>query len=136
MFEYDGVAYAEPTTITDSAWLNQDTFLITTINLTFDAPIMEYDTVFVTDVELQDGYYYELADAYVYSEGDSEYEITADNECTRIITLTVIKSKPTAVENNVVVTKPKLIMIDGVIYILHNEEYYTLMAEKVGDIKF
>jgi hypothetical protein len=31
-----------------------------------------------------------------------------------------------------VVDKPKLIMIDGVIYIFHNGNYYTLMGERVG----
>ena len=135
-FEYNGVSYAEPTTITDSAWLNQDTFLITTINLTFDAPIMEYDTVIVTAAELQSGYYYELANAYIYNDGEFEYEIIAENECTRIITLTVIQKITTAIENNRVTTKPKLIMVDGVIYILYNEEYYTLMGEKVGTLNF
>lgn len=133
VFEYNEDLYSESATIIDSAWVNQDTLLISTINLTFDAPMMEYDTVFVTAGELSGGYYYELADEYIYSSGEYNYEIVADGECTRKISLMVVRNITTEIDDSEVVeVKSKLIMIDGVIYILHNGEYYTLMGEKVG----
>ena len=135
VYEHNGVSYVEPAIIVDSLWMNQDTFMIATTNLYFVAPEVEYDTIFVTAAELQAGYYYELADTYIYTEGVYDYEIIVENECTRKISLTVIKEIPSAVDNVSVVTQSKLIMIDGVIYIYHKEEYYTLMGEKVNILK-
>ena len=132
IYEHNGSSYFEPTTIVDSVWMNQDTLLIATTNLHFVMPDVEYDTIFVTAAELQTGYYYELADAYIYTEGVYDYEITADDECTRKISLTVIKDISSTVDNISVSSQSKLIMIDGVIYIFYKEEYYTLMGEKVN----
>lgn len=132
VYEHNGVSYTETTTIVDSVWMNQDTFLIATTNLYFVMPEVEYDTIFVTATELQTGYYYELADTYIHAEGVYDYEITAENECTRKISLTVVKDISSAVDNIYVTSRARLIMKDGVIYILYNDEYYTLMGEKVG----
>ena len=131
VYEHNGELYSEPATIVDSAWVNQDTLLVATTNVDFTAPEVEYDTVFVSEVDLQNGYYYELADAYIYEVGEYDYEITAADECTRIIALSVIKNVLSSLDNVMVVDKPKLIMIEGVIYIFHNGEYYTLMGERV-----
>ena len=102
------------------------------MNVEFTAPEVEYDTIYVSEADLKNGYYYELADAYIYVAGEYNYEITADDECTRIIALVVIEKIPSSLDNVMVVDKPKLIMIEGVIYIFHNGEYYTLMGERVG----
>jgi len=132
VYSHNGELYSEPATIVDSVWVGQDTLLVATTRVYFAAPEVQYDTVFVSEVDLQNGYYYELADVYIYEAGEYDYEITADDECTRIIALVVIEQIPSSLDNVMVVDKPKLIMIEGVIYIFHNGEYYTLMGERVG----
>ena len=129
-YEHNGVEYFETTTIVDSLWINRDTILITTIKVEFAAPEVEYDTVLVREADLQSGYYYELADVYIYAVGVYDYEITADGECTRKISLTVEKDIPSLIDEVVEEEKPKLIMIDGVIYIFYNGEYYTLLGAR------
>ena len=129
-YEHNEVEYFEMTTIVDSLWVNRDTILITTIKVEFAAPEVEYDTVLVREADLQSGYYYELADVYIYAVGVYDYEITADGECTRKISLTVEKDIPSLIDEVVEEEKPKLIMIDGVIYIFYKGEYYTLLGAR------
>ena len=131
-YEHNEVEYFETTTIVDSLWVNRDTILITTIKVEFAAPEVEYDTVLVREADLQSGYYYELADVYIYAVGVYDYEITADGECTRKISLTVEKDIPSLIDEVEEEEKPKLIMIDGVIYIFYKGEYYTLLGAKGG----
>ena len=132
VYDHNGELFSEPATIVDSVWVNQDTLLVAIVNVEFTIPEVEYDSVFVSATDLQNGYYYELADVYIYEAGVYEYEITAENECTRVIYLSVYEHILSSLDDVMVADKPKLIMIDGVIYILHNGEYYTLMGERVG----
>ena len=128
-YEHGGAVYSEPATIVDSVWMNRDTFLITTTRVYFAVPEVEYDTVLVREADLQSGYYYELADVYIYAVGVYDYEIIVEGECTRKISLTVERDIPSLIDDNVVEEeKPKLIMIDGVIYIFYKGEYYTLLG--------
>ena len=129
-YEHNGAEYFETTTIVDSLWVNRDTILIATIKVEFVALEVEYDTVLVREADLQSGYYYELADVYIYAVGVYDYEITADGECTRKISLTVEKDIPSLIDEVEEEEKPKLIMIDGVIYIFYKGEYYTLLGAK------
>ena len=130
-YEHGGAVYSEPATIVDSVWVNRDTFLIATTRVYFAVPEVEYDTVLVRDADLQSGYYYELADVYIYAVGVYDYEIIAEGECTRKISLTVERDIPSLIDNVVVEEKPKLVMIDGVIYIFYKGEYYTLLGARV-----
>ena len=130
-YEYDGEWYYNQIDLEISEWINQDTLVITIMHVYFTEPEVEYDTVLVGGADLQTGYYYELADVYIYAVGVYDYEIIAEGECTRKISLTVEKDIPSEIDNVVVEEKPKLIMIDGVIYIFYNGEYYTLLGAKV-----
>ena len=130
-YEYDGEWYYNQIDLETSEWINQDTLVITTMHVYFTEPEVEYDTVLVGGADLQTGYYYELADVYIYAVGVYDYEIIAEGECTRKISLTVEKDIPSEIDNVVVEEKPMLIMIDGVIYIFYNGEYYTLLGVKV-----
>ena len=136
MYEHsNGELYSEPATIVDSIWVNQDTLNVVVTQVYFTEPEMEYDTVFVSAGELNRGYYYELANQYIYSPGEYYYEILVEGECTREISLWVVRSITTAIDDNESVeVKSQLIMIDGVIYIFYNGEYYTLMGERVERI--
>ena len=132
VFIFDGYEYTEPTTVLDSIWLNDDTWQITTLNLAFTAPTMEYDTIWLSSVELLEGYYYEPADTMVYAAGEYFYEILTYNDCTRHLTLTVNEKIPSVLDNIPVSNRPRLIMRDGMVYILYGEECFTILGVKWG----
>jgi hypothetical protein len=135
-YVHNSVAYSEDVTLVDSLWLDADTYQMTTTHVWFAEPEMEYDTVFVSAGELNRGYYYELANQYIYSPGEYYYEILVEGECTRELSLLVVRSITTDIDDNESVeVKSQLIMIDGVIYIFYNGEYYTLMGERVKSIE-
>lgn len=132
----NGELYSEPATIVDSIWVNQDTLTVVITQVYFTEPEMEYDTVFVSAGELNRGYYYELVNQYIYSPGEYYYEILVEGECSRELSLLVVRSITTDIDDNESVeVKSQLIMIDGVIYIFYNGEYYTLMGERVKSIE-
>ena len=132
VFIFDEYEYTEPTTVLDSIWLNDDTWQITTLNLAFTAPTMEYDTIWLSSVELLEGYYYEPADTMVYAAGEYFYEILTYNDCTRHLTLTVNEKIPSVLDNIPVSNRPRLIMRDGMVYILYGEECFTILGVKWG----
>jgi hypothetical protein len=132
----NGELYSEPATIVDSIWVNQDTLTVVITQVYFTEPEVEYDTVFVSAGELNRGYYYELVNQYIYSPGEYYYEILVEGECSRELSLLVVRSITTDIDDNESVeVKSQLIMIDGVIYIFYNGEYYTLMGERVKSIE-
>ena len=132
VFIFDEYEYTEPTTVLDSIWLNDDTWQITTLNLAFTAPTMEYDTIWLSSVELLEGYYYEPADTMVHAAGEYFYEILTYNDCTRHLTLTVNEKIPSVLDNIPVSNRPRLIMRDGMVYILYGEECFTILGVKLG----
>ena len=131
IFLYDGVEYVQSTVLQNSEKVDEDTWKVTVTNLFFDAPEMEYDTVVVTASQLATGYYYAPADTMVYAVGDYVYEILQYDECTRLITLTVETTVATSVDNLPASSNVKLILRDGIIYILRDEQRYTLLGEKL-----
>jgi hypothetical protein len=131
IFQYDGVEYTQSTTLQNSEKIDDDTWKLTVLNLAFDAPEMEYDTVIVVPSQLVAGYYYAPADTLVYAAGDYVFEILQYDECTRMITLTVKTTVATSVDNIPTSNKAKLILRDGMIYILRDEQRYTLLGEKL-----
>jgi hypothetical protein len=131
IFQYDGVEYTQSTTLQNSEKIDDDTWKLTVLNLAFDAPEMEYDTVIVVPSQLVAGYYYAPTDTLVYAAGDYVFEILQYDECTRMITLTVKTTVATSVDNIPTSNKAKLILRDGMIYILRDEQRYTLLGEKL-----
>ena len=130
-YKHGDVLYYESTTIVDSVWVNRDTLEVAFIKLTFTAPEVEYDTVYVNRSDLETGYYYELANMLIYETGEYEYELIAEGECTRRVLLAVKMNTSTGIDDAVVVVKPRLVMIDGVIYVVYNGEYYLIDGRKV-----
>ena len=130
IFTYKEVEYTQPAILLDSNWLNMDTWQITTIDIAFTTPDMEYDTIVVKTEELLAGYYYEPADTMVYAAGDYFYEILTYNDCTRHLTLTVNEELTSAVDNLPCTDQPRLIMRNGVVYILRGKDRFTLLGEK------
>ena len=92
---------------------------------------MEYDTVVVMTEELLAGYYYAPADTTIYAAGDYFCEIRTYNDCTRYLALTVNEEVTSAVDNLPHTEHPRLIMRDGVVYILRGKERYTILGERL-----
>ena len=101
------------------------------VSVSFTAPEMEYDTVLVATADLETGYYYPVADTYIYAPGTYFYEILTYNDCTRHISLTVIEDIKSGIHNTFVTSQPRLIMMDGVVFIQNGEDLFTILGEKV-----
>lgn len=135
IFEYNGVEYTIDTTFMDTGWLNEDVWKQIQVTVTFTAPEMEYDSVIVPTAELLAGYYYPLANTYIYAEGTYFYEILTYNDCTRHITLTVIEDIKSGLNNPILLNRPRLIMIDGTIFVQTATDRFTILGEKVTNHK-
>lgn len=135
IFEYNGVEYTVDTTFMDTGWLNEDVWKQIQVTVTFTAPEMEYDSVIVPTAELLAGYYYPLANTYIYAEGTYFYEILTYNDCTRHITLTVIEDIKSGLNNPILLNRPRLIMIDGTIFVQTATDRFTILGEKVTNHK-
>ena len=135
IFEYNGVEYTADTTFMDTGWLNEDVWKQIQVTVTFTAPEMEYDSVIVPTAELLAGYYYPLANTYIYAEGTYFYEILTYNDCTRHITLTVIEDIKSRLNNPILLNRPRLIMIDGTIFVQTATDRFTILGEKVTNHK-
>lgn len=133
IFTYKEVEYTQPAILLDSSWLNMDTWQITTIDIAFTTPDMEYDTIVVKTEELLAGYYYEPADTMVYAAGDYFYEILTYNDCTRHLTLTVNEELTSAVDNLPCTEQPRLIMRNGVVYIIRGKDCFTILGMKINN---
>ena len=131
IFEYKGVEYTSDTTFHYQGMLTENLMESIWVSLSFTAPEMEYDTVVVDSDQLLRGYYYAPADTLVYAVGDYVFEVLQYDECTRVITLTVKTTVVTSVDNIPTSNNTKLILRDGIIYILRDEQQYTLLGEKL-----
>ena len=131
IFIHNELEYTQPAILLDSNWLNMDTWQITTIDIAFTTPDMEYDTIVVKTEELLAGYYYALADTTLYAAGDYFCEILTYNDCTRYLTLTVNEEVTSAVDNLPHTDQPRLIMRNGLVYILRGKDYYTILGERL-----
>ena len=135
IFIHNELEYTQPAILLDSNWLNMDTWQITAIDIAFTTPDMEYDTIVVKTEELLAGYYYEPADTMVYAAGDYFYEILTYNDCTRHLTLTVNEELTSAVDNLPCTEQPRLIMRNGVVYIIRGKECFTILGMKIDNNK-
>lgn len=135
IFIHNELEYTQPAILLDSSWLNMDTWQITTIDIAFTTPDMEYDTIVVKTEELLAGYYYEPADTMVYAAGNYFYEILTYNDCTRHLTLTVNEELTSAVDDLPCTDQPRLIMRNGVVYIIRGKECFTILGMKIDNNK-
>jgi hypothetical protein len=133
IFEYEGIEYTTDTTFWDTAWVNVDLRKSVEVTVSFTAPEMEYDSVVVSTADLQAGYYYALADTYIYTEGTYFYELLKHNECTRHITLTVIEDVTSGLANPQLSRQAQLVIINGMIFVLKEQDVYTILGEKITD---
>ena len=131
IFTYNALEYTVDTALVDSTLWNEDMLEIQHIKVVFAAPEMEYDTLLLTTQQLLEGYYYLPADTMIYAAGEYFYVITTYDECTRHLTLTVNEEIGSSLESLPVTEQPRLIMLEGRVYILRGKDCFTLLGEKL-----
>ena len=126
---YENV-YTESTVLYDTIWLIQNEYCeieITTI--TFIEPEYLSDTLILAQSELP----YIYRDTTIYSYGDYELEYYTAGGCLELAIHLFVQEKkvPTHLDNTELYDRPRLILYDGVVYILRGYEVYTLLGEKI-----
>lgn len=99
IYTFAGKNYTHDTDIHDTIWTDPDTRAIVDVRLTFTPPDIEYDTLYLTQAQLQGndgyGYYHSESMQYITTYGDIDYTLTARNRCTRRIRLSVLPDTST-----------------------------------------
>ena len=131
IFTHNALEYTDDTELVDSISVSEDVLEIQHMMVVFTAPEMEYDTLLLTTQQLLEGYYYLPADTIIYAAGEYFYEILAYDECTRHLTLTVYEDLGTSLDQLPVTEQPRLIMLEGRVYILRGKDCFTLLGEKL-----
>lgn len=131
-FVYKGQTYLTNTSFVDSVWVNEDLQLLTTVTVHFTVPEMEYDTLYATGIELQEGYYYAPADSYIYAPGTYVYEIIVPDDCTRHITVEMIQTPSSSLDAPSITTQPARVLIrEGLMLIQRDGKTYTILGETI-----
>ena len=129
VFVQDIVEYQVDTTLQTVSWLNADTLQIDVLNLYFATlPDEIYETLLLEPSELP----YQYRDTIIITFG--EYELLLYNEegCQELVYLSVVEKKTTTdVDNTSIYDRPRLILRDGVVYILRGTETFTLLGERI-----
>ena len=131
IFTHNALEYTDDTELVDSISVSEDVLEIHHMMVVFSAPEMEYDTLLLTTQQLLEGYYYLPADTMIYAAGEYFYVITAYDECTRHLTLTVNEDPGTSLDQLPVTEQPRLIMHNGRVYILRGKDCFTILGEKL-----
>ena len=129
VFVQDSIEYLVDTTLQTVSWLNADTLQIDVQNISFATlPDEIYETILLEPSELP----YQYRDTIITTFG--EYELLLYNEegCQELVYLSVVEKKTTTdVDNTSIYDRPRLILRNGVVYILRGYEVYTLLGEKI-----
>ena len=124
--------YSTDTAFIDTLWVGHDTLTTMPVNLTFTQPTMEYDTVYLTEVELIIGYRYAASGDIFHEIGDYLVEIVKANTCTRRIQLTILE-KPIeeGMNQNQLPRKATKRMQDGQLVLIINGQKYNVLGQKM-----
>ena len=125
-----GNEYITSTVIYDTVWRVPNKYCeieITTI--TFIETEYLYETLALTQSELP--YLYRDTTISVFGEYELEYSTTGG--CLELVIYLSVQEKkiPTSVDNTPLFDRPRLILRDGVVYILRGTETFTLLGERI-----
>ena len=128
--DYYGNEYTTSTVIYDTVWRVPNKHCeieITTI--TFIETDYLYETLALTQSELP--YLYRDTTISVFGEYELEYYTTGG--CLELVIYLSVQEKkiPTSVDNTPLFDRPRLILRDGVVYILRGTETFTLLGERI-----
>jgi hypothetical protein len=128
--DYYGIVYTESTVLYDTIprVMNKH-YEVEITTITFIEPEYLSDTLILVQGELP----YIYRDTTIYSFGEYELEYYTEEGCLELaINLSVQEKKvATNLENTELYDRPRLILRDGVVYILRDSEVYTLLGEKI-----
>jgi hypothetical protein len=128
VFVQDMVEYQVDTVLQSVSWLNADTLQIDILNISFAMlPDVRYDTLTLTQSELP----YQYCDTSLAAFGDYELMLYNEEGCLEQVNLSVQERIITGVDNTSLVDRPRLILRNGVVYILRGSETFTLLGEKI-----
>lgn len=125
----NGQTFSADTAFTDTLWVARDTLQTVDISLTFTAPELEYDTVWISAIELSRGYRYTASGTIFYEYGDSIVEIKKKNTCTRLVQVTLLN--PEGVESITDGRRKAYKMIEnGQLFIIVDERKYNVFGQQ------
>ena len=128
VFVQDMVEYQVDTVLQSASWLNADTLQIDVLSISFAAlPDVRYDTLTLTQSELP----YQYCDTSLAAFGDYELMLYNEEGCLEQVYLSVQERIIAGVDNTPLFDRPRLILRNGVVYILRGSEEYTLLGQPV-----
>ena len=132
---YGDVTYSQDTVFRDSLWINDDTWAVRDITITFKEQDPEYDTIRVKPSEFTaNGYWYGALGMMVKHYGDTLIVKTKKNTCTRWIYLTVLEAEEsisTDIREPAYPSAPCKYIRDGVLYIRRDGQEYDLLGRPI-----
>ena len=128
VYVQDMVEYQVDTVLQSASWLNADTLQIEVLSISFAAlPDVRYDTLTLTQSELP----YQYCDTSLAAFGDYELMLYNEEGCLEQVYLSVQERIIAGVDNTPLIDRPRLILRNGVVYILRGSETFTLLGEKI-----
>jgi hypothetical protein len=127
-FVYEEQEYQSDTLLQTISWLNADTMQIDILSVSFATqPEVLYDTLIVALSDLP----YQYRDTLVTAFGEYELLLYNHDGCLEQIYLSVQEKTPTSLDDTPIYDRPRLILRDGVVYVLRGSEVYTLLGERL-----
>lgn len=127
-FVYEAQEYQTDTLLQTISWLNADTMQIDILSVSFATqPIELYDTLLLASTELP----YQYRDTLIATFGEYELLIYNNEGCLERIYLSVQEKTPTSLDDTSIYDRPRLILRDGVVYVLRGTEVFTLLGERL-----
>ena len=127
-FELAGEEFVHDTILVQTEWSGADSLLIDTIRVAFAlVPDQVYDTLAITPADLPYNYYEQLIPDF----GDYEFMLYNAYGCLEQVLLHVCRTTTTDLPEQPVIDRPRLLMRNGIVYILRGSEVFTLLGEKV-----
>ena len=127
-FELAGEEFVHDTILVQTEWSGADSLLIDTIRVAFAlVPDQVYDTLAITPADLPYNYYEQLIPDF----GDYEFMLYNAYGCLEQVLLHVCRTTTTDLPEQPLIDRPRLLMRNGIVYILRGSEVFTLLGEKV-----
>ena len=127
MYRYRAEQLAD-TLLQTISLLNADTIQIDILSVSFATqPIELFDTLLLASTELP----YLYRDTLLAAFGEYELLIYNHEGCLELIYLSVQEKTPTSLDDTPIYDRPRLILHDGVVYVLRGSEVYTLLGERL-----
>ena len=130
-YNHWGTPYTSSTVIYDTIPVSDDYQEIEVTTIIFIAPEEIYDTLRLESTQLP----YEYREQTIANFGDYEFRLYNEDGCIEVVYLSVQEEKKTttSLDNNPLFDRPRLILRDGVVYILRGSEVFTVLGQPVSD---